>query len=268
MWCKEIINHKFCTETREFFLFRGSKININDADCDDNKTLNDSCPLDLPFTEGVAKGDNSSAPLYKNNDEHEQSVGESQNQESLNVSIRRTRRQLFEYAQNNDFKYFITLTFDPSKTDSSKVDVVLKSVQKLTKQFRSLGIQYVMAPELHPLHGEALHIHGFITECSVYSSNHFDKYGAEIFKIAYWENAFGFSYCKRIDNTQYRYSVSNYLSKYMTKDFLVSLGKKRYWASKSLILAPQPLLSFSVERTNANWDFMNDHYSSKVDLIL
>jgi len=268
MWCKEIINHKFCTETREFFLFRGSKINLSTSIGDEitDMYLDSLNNIELNNNEEVLGGYSTSP--YQDKNKKQENVDKQQNQESLKVSVRRTRRQLFEYAQNNDFKYFITLTFDPSKTDSSKVDVVLKAVQTLTKQFRALGIQYIMAPELHPLKGEALHIHGFITDGPVYSSGHHDKYGAEVFKIQTWEDAYGFSYCKKIDNTQYRYSVSNYLSKYMTKDLLVSLGRQRYWASKGLLGAPTCIRSFSVERSMDNWDFMNDHYSSKVDLLL
>lgn len=80
--------------------------------------------------------------------------------EDIQRSMRRARAKLRRLALANDFKYFVTLTLDPSKVDShSGAEVVKKLNVWASNAVQRQGLRYLLVPERHKKGG--IHFHGF-----------------------------------------------------------------------------------------------------------
>ena len=80
--------------------------------------------------------------------------------EDIQRSMRRARAKLRRLALANDFKYFVTLTLDPSKVDShSGPEVVKKLNVWASNAVQRYGLKYLLVPERHKKGG--IHFHGF-----------------------------------------------------------------------------------------------------------
>lgn len=95
-------------------------------------------------------------------------------------------------------------------------------------------LKYVLVPELHK-DGEHYHLHGVVGNShglQLRVSGKTDKRGRIIYNIPSWE--YGWNTATEVENTG---KVSNYISKYITKDTEHLLhGKRRYWASHNCTL--------------------------------
>lgn len=111
-------------------------------------------------------------------------------QEDINRSMRRARSNLRRIALANDFRWFVTLTLDPSKVDShSGADVVKKLNSWCSNMVQRKGLKYILVPERHKKGG--IHFHGFFNDClSVVDSGHYDSQGHKIFNLPQWSLGF------------------------------------------------------------------------------
>lgn len=148
----------------------------------------------------------------------------------------RVRRKLFDYAKNNQFDYFWTLTFDSSFDDNDKrieemlrwLDMERKRAARLEKDFR-----YIFVPELHK--SGLLHFHGVTGGYSpelVYSGHKFKN--VRVFNCVSFEAGF-----TNVQMVRSKEKISRYITKYITKDLMnspVRKNKKKYWCSKNLNL--------------------------------
>ena len=157
-------------------------------------------------------------------------------------SISRTKRKIKEYARNNDFDYFVTLTFDPKKFNSFSIDTVLKCtrlfLQKLRRSYPDL--KYLLVPEYHA-DKQKIHLHGYIkghlkllvAENPLKNGEILKYKGKTVYNIAQWN--YGYSTALKIGKSATdTLKCSSYITKYVTKDLLVSFNQKRYWCSKNL----------------------------------
>lgn len=175
--------------------------------------------------------------------------------ESLDRSIARTRREIADIVDCNDFDKFATFTFDPKKHpscaswDYSKriMENWLNNTQKNYGSFR-----YLLVPERQSngnIHFHAL-LGGFTGK--FYATNIRGK-GAkqrQCYKITSWENSNGFADMEDIGNKS---ATGKYIGKYITKDItfplkgneviteqigkdtpIISKNGKRYFCSKGL----------------------------------
>lgn len=166
------------------------------------------------------------------------------------------RRKINDYARNNDFQYFVTLTFDPKqcgKDNDLRFDLMKRWLDRLRKQakYYHKDFRYLFVPELHKGNGEnsqTVHWHGLIGgycpklidsgKVNKTSKNSYRK----IYNLENWE--YGFSNVQKVTS---RIGVANYIQKYMTKELLdspVRKNKKKYWVSKNLELPKQYFVNY------------------------
>ncbi len=153
------------------------------------------------------------------------------------------KTKLRDYARNNDFDHFWTLTFDPKicgKDNSYRFSEMKKwlDLERRKAKRRNLEFRYIFLPEYHNGKGEnngTVHWHGltggYIPEL-VNSGKKFK--GICVYNCISWE--YGFSNVQKVRS---KIKVANYITKYITKDLVnspVRKGKKKYWSSKNLQL--------------------------------
>lgn len=81
----------------------------------------------------------------------------------LERSMRRARGKLRRLALSNEFKYFVTLTIDPSKVDSCDGVAVVKKLNAwCSNAVQRHGLKYILVPERHKKGG--IHFHGFFND--------------------------------------------------------------------------------------------------------
>lgn len=188
-------------------------------------------------------------------------------------SISRTRRQMREITQLNDFDLFATLTFDPKKhPKSDDYDYSTKKViQWLNNQQRLHGaFRYLLVIERHKsgrIHFHAL-LGGFtgkkhevpLASKQKHKKQKYalsDEYKA--YKIDSWEQSNGFADAESIFN---KTAAVSYLLKYIEKELdspIQEKGRKRYYASKNMV---KPIKRYNEELENL---VKSGKYETKVD---
>lgn len=157
--------------------------------------------------------------------------------DNLSRSFRRTRSALYMYARQCVWDYFITLTYSPDKIENRyDFSLCMKKVHKWIdncKQRKAKELLYLLVPEQHK--DGAWHIHGLLCNTTgltfTDSGKRYD--GKIVYNLDDWK--LGFSTATEVTDT---YKVSNYITKYITKDLCaVTPGKQRYFVSQSI---PKP----------------------------
>ena len=134
--------------------------------------------------------------------------------EDLERSMRRARAKLRRLALANDFRWFVTLTFNPEKVDSFDAAAVVKKLNAwCSNMVQRKGLCYILIPELHPTSGR-IHFHGFFSDCvEVVDSGHADRQGHKIYNLPQW--TLGFTTAIELYD-EYSRAVG-YVSKYIGK---------------------------------------------------
>lgn len=180
-----------------------------------------------PFTEKIQR-------VYTDADE---CAIELKKEHSLYSSLNRTRSALYMYARQCNWEYFITLTYSPDKIESRyDFSLCMKKAHKWIdncKQRKAKDLLYLLVPEQHK--DGAWHIHGLLCNTTgltfADSGKRYD--GKIVYNLDDWK--LGFSTATKVTDT---YKVSNYITKYITKDLCaITPGKQRYFVSKSI---PKP----------------------------
>ena len=158
-------------------------------------------------------------------------------------NVFKIRRKIFDYSKENKFDYFATFTFN---SDFSKNEERFKEMMRYlkfvrTKAIRSgIELRYLVVPELHK--SGLIHFHGLFGgyKLNLVDSGH--KFNnSKIYNIA--DFTAGFTNVQKIRS---RDKVSNYITKYITKNLLdspVAKGKKKYWCTKNLKLPREVRIS-------------------------
>ncbi len=110
--------------------------------------------------------------------------------EDLERSMRRARSKLRRLALTNDFRWFVTLTLDPSKVDSHDGAAVVKKLNAwCSNMVQRRGLKYILVPERHKKGG--IHFHGFFNDCmEIVDSGHKDRQGHTIYNLPQWSLGF------------------------------------------------------------------------------
>lgn len=191
----------------------------------DIKTVNQNT------TENEPKKNAHFTKTYKN----EERTKEAENH-SNHVSLSGTKNRIYNIARSNTWDWFITFTFDRTKTDASDYDMIvyrLKIFLNHLQQRQCPNLKYLIVPELHS-DGKHYHFHGLLSDCNglrfSYSGKD-DKKGNPIYNILNWK--WGFTTATRVTDTQ---RVSSYITKYITKESQAFLKEKnRYYCSRNII---------------------------------
>lgn len=170
---------------------------------------------------------------------------EKQAEHSRKSSLNRTKQSIYEFAYNNTWDLFITLTFSPEKTDRKNYDEITRKTSQWLNNIRKRkcnDLKYLIVPEMHE--DGAFHIHGLLANCD----------GLELVdsgRVAVGKKACirtkkneHFPWIYNIDNWKWGYSTAtrvvdnakccSYICKYITKEMCVALkGKRRFLQSRN-----------------------------------
>lgn len=164
-------------------------------------------------------------------------IYEAEAEKILMSNLNRSKQNLIGILRANRWDYFVTFTFNPRLVNSDNYYEVCMKAGRYMDNLRKVqcsDLKYVLVPELHK-DGEHYHLHGVIGNSDglqLHVSGKTDKYGRIIYNIPSWK--YGWNTATEVEHTG---KVSNYISKYITKDTEHLLkGKRRYWASHNCIL--------------------------------
>lgn len=142
-------------------------------------------------------------------------------------STRRTKQTIYEYARANNWDYFSTFTFAVNRHE---YEVCKNRLTKFLRNFKYRScpdFEYLIVPELHK--DGAIHFHGLLKG---EISDHLSKKTHEKDKFIFKKYHYGISEVEVIKD---RYKVSNYITKYITKDLLIETkGKRRFMVSSGV----------------------------------
>ena len=165
------------------------------------------------------------------------------------VSIKRTKKKVYDYAKSNEWEWFVTFTFSPDKVNRYDYDECTKYLSKwlnnLRCKYKSTALSYLVVPEQHK--DGAYHFHGLFSGMNEHQIVWTGKYvikrvrglrskfvrtKEKIYKIGSYK--LGWMTATRVREME---KVTSYITKYITKDMLNDLhGRKRYWCSRNLVL--------------------------------
>ena len=168
------------------------------------------------------------------------------------------RRRIKWYALSNDFRWFVTLTFDPEKIDSFNFEIAKKAILKWCRLMRDRykRFDYIIIPELHQ--SGAVHFHGllgdvpadFIEATHPRPGKPLVRHDRQVYNLADWK--YGFSDCEQIESPE---RAASYITKYVTTALLTNkemYNKKRYFNSQGL---HKPDVSYAMEDNEELKDF-------------
>lgn len=179
--------------------------------------------------------------------------------DTYNRSIARTRRELTDLVECNDFDKFGTLTFDPKKHPkcNDREYATKKVIQWLNNQQKLHGaFNYILNIEQQDngnYHFHAL-LGGFTGKYHATNVRGVGEARRQCYKLNSWEKTNGFADMEDISD---KVRLANYLLKYITKDMtstLVVKGKKRYYASKNL-MRPEKAYNQELSELVASGDY-------------
>ena len=163
------------------------------------------------------------------------------------VSIKRTKKKVYDYAKSNEWEWFVTFTFSPDKVNRYDYDECTKYLSKWFNNLKrsSPALSYLVVPEQHK--DGAYHFHGLFSGMNEHQIVWTGKYvikrvrGLRSKFVRTKEKIYKIGSCKLGWMTATRVremeKVTSYITKYITKDMLNGLhGRKRYWCSRNLVL--------------------------------
>lgn len=174
--------------------------------------------------------------------------------------LKKVRSNIIDLALNfSNWEYFITLTFSDKEIGEYTHE---KAIEKLKKWINNQKQQnknftYLLVPEFHK--SGRLHFHGLIANVPKWK---FEKArnpttgrlikinNVQIYNLVNYK--LGFTTISKIQNQE---KVSNYISKYATKELITLKNKKRYWYSRNL---DKPKLDFIYIDNNLA-DYLKDN---------
>lgn len=151
-------------------------------------------------------------------------------------SLNRTKTLVHDIVLCNDFELFCTFTFDPKKVDSFSFPACWRRMstwlhhQKDRSREKGKDFKYLIVPEKHK--SGRWHFHALISGYT--SALKRSKCVTSSFRPVYNITSFtgGFTTAVYIDEKE---GVANYVSKYITKDFIKMFNQRRFFCSRNLI---------------------------------
>lgn len=187
--------------------------------------------------------------LSKNNI-HNGNSTEEQLKKYLKKRVKDRKEQIIDLALCNNWKYFVTLTFDSKNIEyfpngyshDRAIELLRKWIDN--QKHKNNNMRYILVSEFHKESGN-LHFHGLFNNVSwtlkesvnPHNGKLITKNGCQIFNLC--DYSLGFTTISEIKDSR---KVSYYLSKYITKDLISLKNKKVFWHSRNL---DKPTLNYS-----------------------
>ena len=195
----------------------------------------DFCEHDYLYTKTKKKNKHlTENPFNDNKHEWVTDFNETDKADSIRASRSRTVNKIYDIARANTWEWFVTLTFNPELVDSFNYSAVVKKLSLWLNNMRKKcpEMKYIVVPEKHK--SGRWHFHGLfsnIDNMDFVDSGKTDN-GKVIYNLGNYK--LGWSTATEIEDT---HRASSYMCKYITKDLCsVTMGKKRYWASRNVNL--------------------------------
>ena len=165
---------------------------------------------------------------------------------SIESSVNRTINQIYMLSRANRWDYFITLTIDLQKLDSTDFNLISQKLNIWTNNLKKRyapDLKYIIVPELHK-DKRKWHFHGLFANIGKMSLDFSGKvcigkyiydyvqkpFATKIYNIPLWK--YGFSTATVIRDPS---RASPYITKYVTKDLCRVLpNQHRYLASQNI----------------------------------
>lgn len=159
---------------------------------------------------------------------------------SINVCNNRAKNKIYRIARSNKWDWFITLTFDRTKSDSSDYDTVILKLHSFLKNIKSRkcpDMKYLIVAELHK-DKTNYHFHGLLANVDNLNFKYWKedkKKHIPIYNIVDW--TLGYTTATRVKDSS---RVSSYITKYITKNVDEHLKeKRRYYYSRNCNIAAE-----------------------------
>lgn len=165
-------------------------------------------------------------------------------------SLRRTKEMVRDIALCNDFDLFCTFTFDPKKCNSFSLPACWHKISVWVHNQREVArnsgreLKYLFIPERHK--SGRWHFHALISGYSstIRPSGVYSVSYRPVFNLTSFRS--GFTTAVYIDSKE---GVSNYITKYITKDFIKTFNQRRFFCSRNLIRPTKTTNSTVVDLT-------------------
>lgn len=163
-------------------------------------------------------------------------------------SLSRTKALVRDLVLCNNFELFCTFTFDPSKVNSFNYRACWHKMSTWlhhqADRSREAGkeFKYLIIPEKHK--SGRWHFHALISgyTSTLKRSGYKTNTLRPIYNITSFRS--GFTTAVEIDSKE---GVSNYVTKYITKDFITTFNQRRFFSSRNLI-RPTKTVNSSIYR--------------------
>ena len=169
------------------------------------------------------------------------------NDEVKRCSTSRIKRKIREYALMNDFSFFYTQTLKNNRYD---LDKFIENIQKKFKAYKRKNKYFIYLIIYEKHQDGAYHLHGLVGGLGddLYINNN------GYYSLKFFEDL-GFNSISKIQN---KTAISNYILKYVSKDFIKSSKNVSYFHSKGLKLPTTKTVNF-YDYSNLNLIFENDY---------
>lgn len=149
----------------------------------------------------------------------------------ISSSYYRAKSTILDYAKNNNFNYFATITIDDTKFDINQTMLLKRSICKYFNNIKNRldkAFKYIMVAEKGS-ENNRLHYHALIY---LENTNLLKHIGHGIYRNEKLFQTFGANQFKKIND--YNIKCANYISKYIGKDLQEREYKYSYFCSKGL----------------------------------
>ena len=184
-------------------------------------------------------------------------------QYSLFQSVARTKRKILMLVRSKKWSYFVTLTFDPLKTDRYDYDLCCKRTRHWLQNLKRVDgvneLAFICIPEMHK--DGAWHMHLLVDgiDPDLLKDSGKKNKGRKIYNLPNWQ--YGFSTVEKVDYSDPASTIwiSQYVTKYITKEsFMIAKHKHRYFASKNIPAPDVMEYTFYSEKDKA--EFLADFF--------
>ncbi len=163
-------------------------------------------------------------PAEWNSDAPKVEKPKNMNNEVRSDSALRARKTVYDIARLNRFRWFITWTLDKKEIDRYDAKIISRKLQTFLR---------------NRVNRNALQMHGLISGImEMVDSGKKTKAGQVIYNMPQWK--YGWSTAIELDENTAR--ISNYITKYISKDFKKIFGSFYYAGGAGLMRAPPQML--------------------------
>lgn len=150
-------------------------------------------------------------------------------------NIKRAKDKINDIAMLNDFKYFVTFTFNDKIVNAKDYDRSIKVLKKwLDNMVQRNELLYLLVPELHK--SGRIHFHALMSgKLTLVDSGHKDNAQRIIYNVANWK--YGFSTAVEISGEYV--AICRYITKYITKDLTKITGNYYYSGGHGIVRKPE-----------------------------